>query len=306
MMRDQFFSRSISWLFIGIIGWYCLIFPTDRAFAATEIPDWFRSGVVHLQRGDYTDALHHFTRAIERGTNPGAAYGNRCLVRIHLGDYVNAWQDCTRSLQHRSNSLAYLHRGLAFYRLGENDRAIADYDRALQLRPTDYRAYYNRGLVRVARGDYSGALTDFNQSLRQIAPLDPVALAAIYSDRGFSHLASGNIAAAGADIARALDLDPDHARAYYHRACLHRQLQRLPEAIDDLNRALALDPDLTDARVQRGLSFYQLGYARPALEDLQRGAKELDRRGLSDHYRSVIALIGKIQKKLSVHANLVA
>jgi tetratricopeptide (TPR) repeat protein len=302
-VRNSFLSRSLGWLFSIALGYFLLGSPSDRALAMTDSPDWNRSGSLQFQQGNYTDALHHFTEAIEQGINTGTAYGNRCLVRIHLQDYVNAWQDCTRSLQQRSNSFAYFHRGLAFYRLGHSNQAIADYDRSIQLQPTDYRTYYNRGLARAKNRDYTAAIDDFNQSLRQMTGFEPTSLSSIYSDRGASYLSLGNLRAAKADIARSLSLDPHHTGAYYHRACMNRQLQHFSEAIDDFNRVLALDPTLTDARVQRGLLFYQLGYARSALTDLQQGAEDFFQRGQEDNYHSVLALIERLQNQLSIHAN---
>ncbi|MEG3438119.1 tetratricopeptide repeat protein [Pannus brasiliensis CCIBt3594] len=304
-VRIQFLSRSLPYLATCILGFSLLLAFPDRSLATTNLPDRFNAGIVQLQQGNYSEALEHFTGAIERGINPGAAYGNRCLTRIHLQDYINAWQDCTRSLQHRSSATVYFHRGLAFYRLGEHDRALDDYNRSIALQPTYYPAYYNRGLVHSARKNHSLAITDFNQSLRQMTAPDPVSLASIYTDRAASYLALGNLNAARADLDRSLHLDKNYPPTYYHRACLSRRLHRFPEAIDDFNRALALDPRLADAYIQRGLLLDRLGYPRSALEDLHRGADYFHHQGHRENYRSVLTLIERVRDRLSRHANLI-
>lgn len=303
-MRIQFLSRSLPFLIAGILGLSLLFALPDRTVATTDIPDRFNAGIVQLQQGNYSEALEQFTGAIERGINPGAAYSNRCLTRIHLQDYINAWQDCTRSLQHRSSAIAYFHRGLAFYRLGEHDRALDDYNRSIALKPAYYPAYYNRGLVHSARKNHSLAITDFNQSLRQMTAPDPLSLASIYTDRAASYLALGNLNAARADLDRALHLDRNSPPTYYHRACLYRRLHRFPEAIENFNRALALDPRLADAYIQRGLLLDRLGYPRPALEDLHRGADYFYHSGQPENYRSVLTLIERVRDRLSRHANI--
>ena len=41
---------------------------------------------------------------------------------------------------------ALINRGIAWKTLGRYGKAIADYNRAIQLRPTDARCYNNRGM----------------------------------------------------------------------------------------------------------------------------------------------------------------
>jgi len=41
----------------------------------------------------------------------------------------------------------YNNRGVAYYMKGEYDRAIRDYNKAIELKPDCAEAYYNRGTV---------------------------------------------------------------------------------------------------------------------------------------------------------------
>ena len=41
----------------------------------------------------------------------------------------------------------YFNRGLAYYKKGEHDRAISDYDRAIEINPRYAGAYYNKALA---------------------------------------------------------------------------------------------------------------------------------------------------------------
>jgi tetratricopeptide (TPR) repeat protein len=66
----------------------------------------------------------------------------------------------------------YQARGTAWYRLGEFDRAIADYTNAIDISPSYIRAYYNRALAWEAKGDYDEALDD----LQLFVSLDPTRL----------------------------------------------------------------------------------------------------------------------------------
>jgi tetratricopeptide (TPR) repeat protein len=48
---------------------------------------------------------------------------------------------------------------------GEYEYAIQDYSRTLQFNPTDFAAYYNRGLAYAQEGDYDRAIQDYDQAL---------------------------------------------------------------------------------------------------------------------------------------------
>ena len=61
---------------------------------------------------------------------------------------------------------AFDNRGVAYMRKGDYDRAIRDYDDALRLNPNSANAFYNRGLTNRLKGDYDHAIQDYNQALR--------------------------------------------------------------------------------------------------------------------------------------------
>ena len=48
---------------------------------------------------------------------------------------------------------SYLDRGNSWFAKGEMDRAIADFNLAIEFDPNSANAYYNRGLVRHFRGE---------------------------------------------------------------------------------------------------------------------------------------------------------
>ena len=70
---------------------------------------------------------------------------------------------------------ALVNRGDA-YRLRQNDldRAIADFDQAIRLRPTFSIAYRDRGKARQAKGDVAGGAADLAEAERigRQKPLD--------------------------------------------------------------------------------------------------------------------------------------
>src|SRR5262249_37858888 len=65
---------------------------------------------------------------------------------------------------------AHYHRGLAYYRSGDDDRAIADFDAAIRLDPGSSAAYDGRGNAHDRQGDPARAKADHEQAARLRSP----------------------------------------------------------------------------------------------------------------------------------------
>lgn len=63
-----------------------------------------------------------------------------------------------------NNAITYYNRGNAKYKLGKNEEAIADYDRAIGLDPNNAIAYYNRGNAKSAIDDKQSAIQDYQKA----------------------------------------------------------------------------------------------------------------------------------------------
>jgi tetratricopeptide (TPR) repeat protein len=60
---------------------------------------------------------------------------------------------------------AYTNRGLAYANKSQYNRAIADYDQAIRINPTNAIALFNRGMAHEHNGEFNNALTDFRETL---------------------------------------------------------------------------------------------------------------------------------------------
>ncbi len=101
-----------------------------------------------------------------------------------------------------STAEQFIASATANYALEQYDDALADYNRALELRPDYPAALNNRGIINSEMERYDEALADFN---------------------------------------RALELRPDFPEALYNLACLFSLTDRPDEAIYNLEKAIGFD-----------------------------------------------------------------
>jgi tetratricopeptide (TPR) repeat protein len=78
----------------------------------------------------------------------------RCFARALAGKQLDAaLADCNTALTLEPDTAAFFDsRGLVYLRRRDYDRAIADYDRAIDLHSKDPWSYYGRGVARLRKG----------------------------------------------------------------------------------------------------------------------------------------------------------
>ena len=124
--------------------------------------------------------------------------------------------------------------------------------------------YYNRGNAYREKGDYDGAIADYDQAIK----LNQSYTAAL-NNRGLANASKGNQAAAIADFGTAISLEPKNAIRYYNRAGVYvdraiasdhdQALKDYGEAIKDYNQAVELDPNSASAYNNRGVAYANRG-----------------------------------------------
>ena len=172
--------------------------------------------------------------------------------------------------------MAWYNRGFVHGLRGEFDAALADFDQALQLKPTLADAWYNRGDIQRARGNYDAAIGDYTAALRcrpnfalayfhrgechyqlhrhedaiadfsELIKLKPK-LPAAYNNRGLAHAARNEHALAIADFTEVIRLDPHYAYAYQSRGLAYAATKDTERAMVDQIEAIRLEPKVATA-----------------------------------------------------------
>ena len=128
-------------------------------------------------------------------------------------------------------------KGVDFYELGRYEKALACYDKALEIDPHLVPALYNKGLSFYELRRYEKALACYKE---------------------------------------ALDLEPNHAKVWNNKGNTLSQLKRYEEALACYGRALNLEPNHAAALTNKGITLHNQVKAQFSLNRWEEGFKALD------------------------------
>lgn len=136
--------------------------------------------------------------------------------------------------QQANPSLILLQKALALHQKGDLAPAEELYKKVLLKLPRHFEANYLYGMLKLHQEDW---------------------------------------AAAEAQLAKAIDLNPGHLDTYFDHAGALEQLGRDEEAVARYDHLIATKPDFSDALLRRGTALRRLGRSAEALEDFARTLK---------------------------------
>ena len=148
------------------------------------------------------------------------------------------------------------------------DKALAEYNKAISLKPDYAEAFFSRGRVFQLRGDLNRALDDFNKTIALKKDS-----AAAYNYRGYIFAQRGEHAKALSDYNQALALKKDYCDALYNRGYCYRVQGQYDRAIEDFNRLIQLEPNNASAYNQRGTAWYYKENDERAIRDFSEAIK---------------------------------
>ncbi|HKY55393.1 MAG TPA: tetratricopeptide repeat protein, partial [Anaerolineales bacterium] len=236
-------------------------------------------------------------------------------VKLGLrGDYHAAIVELSKAVEEDPEDVvAHTSLGVAFHRLGQDDRALASYEMALKIDPIYAEAHYFRanllyqqGSVREAIAGYTVAmglkpeliqayhkpipedrLTDYSPSLAEMVWITKPAHRILdlnnriesnpqpnlFKRRAAEYYRLRNYAQAIADLNSALELQPDDASALHSRGVAYEGLGQNERAQEDYQRAIAINPQLANEYLQRGVTFGQAGSFQQSVDSLTEGIR---------------------------------
>jgi tetratricopeptide (TPR) repeat protein len=144
------------------------------------------------------------------------------------------WLTVTRAFPYpRSDAVAHNNLGVAYYQKGEWDKAIAEYQKAVSLRPRYADAHNNLGAAYAGKGMLDEAIAAHKQ---------------------------------------ALAIRPDLLRAHLNLGVSYNKKGELDKAIEEYKAVLALDEEYAPAHTYLAIAYYKQGNYQMAIEHCDRAA----------------------------------
>lgn len=257
-------------------------------FDPTMNEAFFNRGMLRYKLEDYSGAIEDFTTLLSMPAP------NTQAVYFKSTSYGDGGPGATGIItMYSKDADIYNYLGLSRTKLGDIERALKDFNKALQINATDANIFVNRGLAYAANNEQEFANNDFRKAL-EIEPDHAIALfnltmasddtqkdialydqmisknedfPSAYINRGLIKFRAGKFEEALTDYNTAVKLDPSNTIALLNRALTYEKLERYTEAIKDLDKTIQLDPDLDKAYSSRGNVYFKIQDFESALQD---------------------------------------
>ena len=240
------------------------------------------------QIGIWNNTVGFWSYVIQKEPGVPFAYYGRGSALYEMGRTDKALEDYDKAIElDPSYAKAYAARGVVFEKIGQVDKAIADFGKAIVLEPLDAQTYNNRGAIFEKMGQFNKAIADYDK----VIDLDPDKSQS-YNNRGIVFEKMGQFDKAIANYDRAVGLNPSNADLYYNRGNAYDALGWFGKAIADYDKAIALNPRDSQAYNNRGLVFEKMGELDKAITDFDR-AVALDPSNAEAYDNRLAALVKK-------------
>ena len=138
----------------------------------------------------------------------------------------------------------------------------------INLKTRNYEYFFNRAQDKFELADYEEAILDYNKALE----LSPTEICLVYSMRGNAKRNLGDLDGAISDQNKALDFDPLYADGYFNRGIAKFKKRDFDGAIEDYSRVLKINPKDSDAFFNRANVKKEIGDIKNACEDWRKAA----------------------------------
>lgn len=158
--------------------------------------------------------------------------------------------------------------GIIAAEAGESDKALAYYEKALEIDPRFSPALYNMGNALADQNRLEEAITAYRKAL----DIDPEFLMA-YENLGKSYIRTGRLGKALQTFDKALSRRPDFAGALAGKGIVYHLLEDFHGAVALYKKALAIEPDSASTYYNLACAHARLGAIQDAGEALKRAVE---------------------------------
>ncbi len=222
-------------------------------------------GLVEAKLKNYKIAISWLDSAIRLQPTDADYYVNRGIIKESMND-SSAIADYQKAISLKPDHAMALHNIAVLRRKGgESLDNNDDLEKAIESDSSMLYPYLERGYQRMEGGFYKGALEDYNQAL-QISDKDPE----IWLNRGHVKEKLNDLKGAYSDYTKAIELNEKFEKAWVNRGNVLSKQGRVEEAIEDYTVAITFNPDYAAAFYNRAIAKQKLKQITEACLDLKK------------------------------------
>jgi len=225
-------------------------------------------GAVYADLGQFDKAVVDYKKAVSLNPNNSEVLAIYGFTLLQTGEFYGAIEILNKSLAIQNyNPEAYTNRGTAKFSLGDFPGAITDYSVASKLDPEYVNAHFNRGLANINAGNFESAIHDFEKAVE----INPNHFES-YSNMGIAWSKLSNSRKAFESYAKAIKINPNYFEAWLNRGVDKYYLKDYQGSLIDLTKAIEINPNLAAAYYFRATILLNSDRLS-ACEDLKKAAK---------------------------------
>jgi len=164
----------------------------------------------------------------------------------------------------------HVDQGMEYHGQGELDKAIAEYEKAIELEPNDADAHRNLGTAYGEQGKWEESAAAYERAIE----IDPD-FGEAYGDLAAAYFRLGRIPEALETGEKAIELAPDYATAHNNLGIIYKEQGEYDLAIAEYEKAIELDPSDPKPHNNLGVVYKEQGEYDLAIAEYEK-AIELD------------------------------
>jgi len=212
----------------------------------------------------WLNSLTLFSDVITKYPNVDTAYKNRGNYYARVTqEYDKALTDFNRYIElNPSDALIFSNRGNLHGLMGNYELALEDYSRSAAIDSLKVDTYVNKGVTYVRMEQYEQAIRELNKAA--LLESDNII---IYSNRAYAYLQAGRLEEAIKEYDFVIANSVDNSENYFYKGIAYYRLSRFDEAVLANTMALQQNPNMGGAYSNRSAAFNNLGEFSNALSD---------------------------------------
>jgi tetratricopeptide (TPR) repeat protein len=245
---DNYFIRSN--VFVQLNNLPAAFKDISQAIAldSTNLKYYFAIADVYLNGGSADGAIDAFRTIIRLDPKNVDAIVKLSKVYFYKKDYKNSLNELTKVQElDENNSEPFFIMGMNFKEMGDTARALASFQKAIQVKPDFYDAYMQLALLS-SRNAGSQAPKYFDNAIR----LDSFSSEAYYG-KGKFYQDHDELEKAKTTYMKLIAVDPQYENAYFNLGFIYIKQDSIDKAYRMFDYAIKVKPTYAEAYYYRGL-----------------------------------------------------